>query len=239
MKTPQKVCVMLDALIDTRIGTAIKLGAKDIDWESYIDRTHSMVWDFFKVDKTVYQRAYARRDTDTLKNSIATVLTTQIEAICTPKIIAGKSNPLLESPELIINTWPFKLNRHVSASIVESVEQFFTEDTSLKVSAVHMHPRDVSPTWLKDNSCDLIVYDVIEWFSYNNIKLEECPIPEIQLIHPATLNTEDVTKYTYEEGHDPFADLAAHIAPVIKMVAVDPKLLSLDLGLLLRHDQSE
>lgn len=239
MKTPQKICVMLDALLDTRIGTAIKLGARDIDWEAYSERTNSMVWDFFKIDKEVYQRAYARRDTDTLKNSIATVLATQLEAIATNKIIAGKSNPLLEDPELLINTWPIKLNRHVVDAIVESVTSLFTEDTSLKVSAIHKHPRELSPQWLKDNCCDLIVYDLVEWFSYNNTKLEECPIPELQLIHPATLNAEDVTKYAYVEGHDPFADLAAHIAPVIKLVSVDPKLLSLDLGLLLRRDQHE
>lgn len=238
-KTPQKVVVMLDALIDTRIGTAIKLKADDIDWEGYRDRKHSYVWEFFKVSKEVFQRAYARRDTDTLKNSVATVLTMNIEANMANKIIAGKSNPLLDDPEIVINLWPFKLSRAITREITQSVRDTFTEGSSVTVSTVHMHPRELNPSWLKANNADLIVYDLVEWFNYNNTKLEECPIPELSLVFPATLNAEDVNKYSYVEGHDPFEDLAAHIAPVIKLVAVDPILMSLDLGLLLQHDRPE
>jgi len=228
------VLFQLDALLDTRIGTAYKLGATEIDWQGYFERTHSRVWEFFGLEQEVYEEAYRRRNIETLEISRATEMFKQIPYILRNKLVAAVSAPLYERPEIVINYWPYNLSPEASAAIKQAVFDSLPEDNRMRVSMVYRSIEKITAQYLKENFCDYVLYDLTEWLEYNNKGFEETPIPEVSIVYPGTLNHEDTSKFSPISDHDdPFANIRLLLSPVIELRDVAPTLLSLDPCLLL------
>lgn len=240
MKKTQRVLFQLDALLDTRVGTAYRLGATDIDWGGYIERTHSKVWEFFGLEQDVFEEAYRRRNIETLELSMATEMFKQIPYIMRNKLVAAVSTPLHDRPEIVINYWPYNLSAEAAAAIKQAVFDSLPDKGRMRVTMVYRSIEKVTVKYLKDNFCDYILYDLTEWLEYNNKGFEETPIPEVSIVYPGTLNHEDINKFTpLSEHDDPFANIRLLLSPVVELRDVAPNLLSLDPCLLLRADQAE
>lgn len=240
MKKTQRVLFQLDALLDTRVGTAYRLGATEIDWQGYLERTHSKVWEFFGLEQEVFEEAYRRRNIETLEISRATELFKQIPYVLRNKLVAAVSAPLYERPEIVINYWPYNLSPEAAAHIKQAVFDSLPDDNRMRVSMVYRSIEKITAKYLKDNFCDYVLYDLTEWLEYNNKGFEETPIPEVSIVYPSTLNHEDISKFTPLSDHDdPFANIRLLLSPVVELRDVAPNLLSLDPCLLFRDDQSE
>lgn len=240
MKKSQKVLFQLDALLDTRIGTAYKLGATEIDWEGYFNRTHSKVWEFFGLGEEEFVEAYARRNVETLEISRATEMFKHIPYIMRNKLVSAASTPLHDRPEIVINYWPYNLSPTAASMIKQAVFDSLPEENRMRVSMIYQSTDKLTARYLKDNFCDYILYDLTEWLEYNNKTFEETPIPEVSIVYPATLNFEAIDKFTpLNEHDDPFASLRMILSLVVELRDVPPTLLSLDPCLLLRRDPDE
>lgn len=239
-KKSQRVLFQLDALLDTRVGTAYRLCATEIDWKGYIERTHSKVWEFFGLDQEEYEEAYRRRNLETLEISRATEMFKQIPYIMRNKMIAADSAPLYERPEIVINYWPYNLSAEAAAHIKQAVFDSLPADNRMRVTMIYRSIEKITAKYLKENFCDYVLYDLTEWLEYNNKTFEETPIPEVSIVYPATLNHEDINKFSPMSDHDdPFANIRLLLSPVVELRDVAPNLLSLDPCLLLRDAPDE
>lgn len=233
----QRVLIQLDALLDTRVGTAYRMGAKDIDWLGYYERTHSKVWEFFGLDEEAYKDTYLKRNLETLELSMATELFKQLGYVMRNKLVLAVGSPLHERPEIVINYWPYNLSSATVELFKQAVVETLSDVSRMRVNAVYVAPERLTPKYLKENYTDLILYDLTEWLELAGQHFAECPIPEISVCYPATLNVEDVTKYSPQtEDDDPFANMALLTSMVIKLEAISPRLLSVDPALLWRDD---
>lgn len=240
MKKTQRVLFQLDALLDTRVGTAYRLGATEIDWQGYLERTHSKVWEFFGLEQEAFEEAYRRRNIETLEISRATEMFKQIPYIMRNKLVAAVSAPLYDRPEIVVNYWPYNLSAEAAAAIKQVVFESLPADNRMRVSMVYRSIEKVTAKYLKDNFCDYVLYDLTEWLEYNNKGFEETPIPEVSIVYPGTLNHEDINKFTPLSDHDdPFANIRLLLSPVVELRDVAPNLLSLDPCLLFQDDQPE
>lgn len=240
MKTAQRILIQLDALLDTRVGTAYRLGSTELDWKGYFERTHSKVWEFFGLPKEEFEEAYLRRNLETLEFSRATELFKQLPFVLRNKFVAAASAPLFDRPELVINYWPYNLSPIASAHIQRAIFDVFPENFRVRVSMVYKSTELLTARYLKDNYTDYILYDLTEWLEYNNRTFDDVLIPEVTITYPGTLNHEDITKFAPMGEHDdPFTNIQMLLSPVVGLNAISPNLLSLDSCLLLRDDPDE
>ena len=236
----QRVLIQLDALLDTRVGTAYRMGAKDIDWLSYFERTHSKVWEFFGLEEEAFKDMYLRRNLETLELSMGTELYRQLAFVMRNKLVLAAGSPLHERPEIVINYWPYNLSSATVEIFKQAVADTLTDISRMRVSAVYLAPERITPKYLKEGYTDMIVYDLSEWLELAGQHFEECPIPEITVCYPATLNTEDISKYAPQSADDdPFAHIALLTSLVINLEAINPRLLSVDPALLWRDDPQQ
>ena len=238
---PQVVLIDLDVLLDTRLAVAEQLGATDIDWDGYLTRTHSKVWEFFGIPEKDYLKAYANRNTSTLDycSNKATIMCKQLEYIFRNKFLLASSSPMHERPMLCINVWPYQLKEAECAEIANSVLEFFSEKRNIAVTTIYTPKANLKPKDIKGVYCDYILYDLTEWLTHASHDFAETPIPDITIVHPATLNTEDISKYKPSSSSDnPFNSMRMMTKLVVDLVAVEPSLYSVDPSLLWPHDQS-
>lgn len=233
----QRVLIQLDALLDTRVGTAYRMGAKDIDWVSYFDRTHSKVWEFFGLEEEAFKQTYLKRNLETLELSMATELYRQLSYVMRNKLVLATGSPLHERPEIVINYWPYNLSSATVELFKQAVVETLSDIARMRVNAVYVAPERLTPKYLKDNYTDYVLYDLSEWLELAGPHFADCPIPDVAVCYPATLNVEDVTKYAPQTpDDDPFANIALMTSLVIKLEAISPRLLSVDPALLWRDD---
>lgn len=231
----QRVLIQIDALLDTRVGTAYRMGAKNIDWVGYFERTHSKVWEFFGLEEEAYKDTYLKRNLETLELSMATELYRQLSYVMRNKLVLAAGSPLHERPEIIINYWPYNLASNTVELFKQMVVETLSDLAKMRVNAVYMAPERLTPKYLKDNYTDLVLYDLAEWMELAGQHFADCPIPDVSVCYPATLNVEDISKYAPQTpDDDPFAHMALLASLVVKLEAVSPRLLSVDPALLWR-----
>lgn len=231
----QRVLIQLDALLDTRVGTAYRMGATDIDWLGYFDRTHSKVWEFFGLEEEAFKDTYLKRNLETLELSMATELYRQLSFVMRNKLVLAAGSPLHERPEIVINYWPYNLPSATVELFKQMVVETLSDVAKMRVNAVYMAPERITPKFLKEGFSDMILYDLSEWLELAGQHFAECPIPDIAVCYPATLNVEDVSKYAPQSSDDdPFANIALMTSLVVNLEAINPRLLSVDPALLWR-----
>ena len=233
--TPQAVLIDLDVLLDTRLAVAEQLGAEEIDWDGYFARTHSKVWEFFGLAEDDFTKAYAARDINTLDfcENKATIMCRQLEYILRNKLLLAASSPLHDSPILCINVWPYQLNTEQCNAIAGTVREFFNPAINVTVTTVYSPKSSLRPKDLKGSYTEYILYDLAEWLAEAGMGLSETPIPDITIVYPATLNTEDISKYKADsKGTTPFDSIRMMTKLAVDLIAVEPSLYSVDPSLL-------
>lgn len=240
MVNQQLVMVMLDALLDTRVAIAIQAGAEEINWEGYYSRIHSKVWEYFGMKESDFKRAYAARNADTLDYARATNLAFNLNYILGNKAVAAMGNPLLSNPEVLINTFPYRLSDAACKNIADALDALRDPELQYTIKCVYNPVRKLTPAYLKQHSMDLILYDLTEWFEYHNSGFNDVKMPDITIAYPATLNHEDISKFHMDEaGEDPFQTIRTMLSPVVNLRGVNPDLLSLNPALLSQSDPHE
>lgn len=161
MNKPARILVELDCLLDTRAGTLAKINP-ELAIEALDKGYFTREWDDFPgFNKEEFDDAYHGRDLDTLENSILTgmyyFLAARFSDIRKQLIDSREYDGI----ELIVNTYPYKLDQDDMDAIGIAMATHFRMIESVKV--VNMTYEEISPTYCADQLVALVLYDWDIW----------------------------------------------------------------------------
>lgn len=184
------IIVPIDALLDTRLGTAAKLDIKSVGVlgnSKYLERTDNNLWELCdNFTEEEYRKAWEGRDKETLKFSILSNFKTILV-----DMIATRTKGIIEDGgqgriKVKINTWPYIFE----GSEIEGLKDIITTliSDAVIVDVCHLSTKRLSPKYLKTNNIDAFVcMDFIEWLEAHSEHLDRCPLPAIECITPQAM----------------------------------------------------
>lgn len=165
----EEIYVPLDALLDTVLGTLVKIApdyAAEVRTNGYMTRRENR---FEGVDDAVFKAAYKNRDIETLQNSVLTSvvpfirdmlfeLRTQIE-------FGTAADPSTTSIDLIVNTHPYQLTTEEQNDLVDALDHWFGDLATVVVSRIPLEL--LTPNYCKQYSA-MFMYDYGEWLAMHD-----------------------------------------------------------------------
>lgn len=177
--------ITMDALMDTRIGTCVRLDERVsrtlLKSKDYATRKS----DYFALEPR-YQKLWKRRDILTLCNSTGTRIFELLNYLL--KNEEGEHGTGAGDFELriFLNTYPYTLSDaevDLYKSVIMAHIPQLGSDAQLRV--VHVSDTELSPNWLVVNGIDsLVMYQWQDWLEYHQDSLLELPQPLLHLIGP-------------------------------------------------------
>lgn len=164
--------LMLDTLMDTRIGTLMRINPeyaiKATGSKEYHDRTSDDFTDIIGGDynQEDYRKVYYDRDKHTLFFSRATRMVDYIRGVITDQAIRKiAGDPRVGGLEVVINTYPIVLDRLDQAYLAK----ILSVALSVPLNSVKFDFRsyaEMSLSWIKTiNAAVMVIYDFNEWSS--------------------------------------------------------------------------
>jgi len=187
-----RVLVSLDVLLDTRMGTLVKMDAQKAKEILLSGKYHDRRSDFFPgVDKTAFDAAYASRDIETLKLSLPTNAIYMLRDLAAKLGEQAISNPTTAGIEININEYPYTLDAETRDALIESVASWIGYPVPIYV--VRMSDAQVTPQWLKGQFEEYYRYDYGDWLEMHavNGNFARHRIPDVKLYVPGIIFTTD------------------------------------------------
>jgi hypothetical protein len=178
----QGIFIELDALLDTRLATLFLMNPaniKDVLSNGYTERLSET---FFGVNSKDFKLAYSKRNKRTLANAgVTKVIRFVIEAI------RAMNKQAIETPEhigprLIVNTYPYQLDESEANSLVYGIAR--ATNLTSDIDVVYMEPKEVTPSWCKENISLMFIYDYTPWIELHAEAFNKTRIPDVTVIVP-------------------------------------------------------
>lgn len=184
-----KVMLMLDAVIDTRLGTLNLIDPEAVvgmNPPDYLLRTRDE-FQFMGIDNELFDVAYRNRDEFTLRSSIVTnILPIVQNAIHQYKTMI---NPSRNGPiELDLNIYPYNLDKEVARVMADLVE--FKLGGIVKVTPVRVPYENMTLSYLASNYHTVVIYDWVDWACANERSFRSEAAPGVTMIAPDILRGE-------------------------------------------------
>lgn len=229
----KRLYVELDGLLDTRLGTLIRLDEPQAQVAlagGYFTR-ESDDWSKLglSVDQAAYDDLYRHRDETTLKMSRCSDLVPMVHRMTHELESMGAKTPFVSEITLDVNFWPYQLSDEIRQEILSAVRIMVSP--SVKVESVWFAPAQLNPE-LIDRSWDgVLMYDFNTWLTEHQERLKDKQIPRIPFIVPALywngIPTPEETEIEDVGQIDPFAALEMLLAEYVMLHMVEPKFFSL------------
>lgn len=186
---PNKIMVLLDALVDTRLGTLNILdptAVREMDPVRYLMRTRD---DFthMGIDDELFNIAYKNRDVLTLRNSIVTNILPiiknaihQYATILSP--LQGGAH------ELDLNVYPYNLSAEEGRVIADLVE--FKLGGVVRVNVVRVPYSTMTLAMLARTYHTVVMYDWVDWACAIEHSFRTEAAPAVTMIVPDLLRGE-------------------------------------------------
>lgn len=223
MKVPEsKIMVMMDALLDTRMGTLLSLGEQYMTAAIADNVYYAREEDKFPgIDINTFKTAYSKRDIDTLKNSGVTQVIALLEEYTSRIHNQNLVTPFHFIPSVILNTYPYKLSNAEIETFKKLLVRYTNEKA--KVDVVYMSYEDLTPTYVKQNLTIMIMYDYYQWLEIHaeNKNFETTICPEVTLLGPriyfnGRMKLPDVMALQ-KENLTPFQGIEAIANPLVSL----------------------
>lgn len=175
----------MDALMDTRIGTCVRLDERVsralLKSKDYATRKS----DYF-AEEPRYQKLWQRRDMLTLCNSTGT----RIFELLNHLLKNEESEPSAGAGDfelrIFLNTYPYTLSEaeiDIYKSVIMVHIPQLGSDANIRV--MHVSDTDLTPNWLAVHAIDsLVMYQWQDWLEMHQDALLEVPQPLLHLIGP-------------------------------------------------------
>lgn len=216
------VYVELDALLDTRLGTLHGINpqyAIDVFRNpGYYTRVSDDFSAFCGVTKSEYDTAYAKRDVQTLKDSILTGACLLLNEICAKLEQQRLETPFVESVTVEVNLWPYQLDDESRFWIENAVASHLSVD--VRVRSTFLAPHEVTLAHVKSVYTGMLQYNFGEWLALHCREFERVRIPGVTVIAPK-LHKEGHVAFTSKdlgeglEHLDPYEAIELLHAPLI------------------------
>lgn len=221
----EKILVDLDCLLDTRLGTLACLGS-DYAVNALLNNYKTREIDSFPgVSRQEFKDAYAKRDVETLKASLATnvflILQACIKGSFENLAQGGQNNSI----EFIVNYFPYKLTEDEVSYIREMI--LYRTGEAAEVTMIDISNEAMTPKHCKENYALMIRYDYVEWYEMHLDAIQETPIPGVTLIAPALYHNEipsdEVMRDLKKDNIHPFraVEFASAVVIGLKLLNVD------------------
>lgn len=224
----QCILVDLDCLLDTRLGTLIKLDeelATTVIKSDYhlreSDRWGELV--DCEVDQDGYDYLYRSRDLSTLKVSKITTMLPMLSKMIADISESALSDIESEFVQVRINHHPYKL----SDNDIEALKQalMYHIGVPIDLTFVSIPMVGLMPSYIKDTYDGVIMYDVNGWLAKHQNALIESAMPDVTFIGPAIyFNEKPTAEQIHEEVGDeytPFQAIELVMAEYIALRLID------------------
>ena len=208
------ICIPLDVLLDTRIGTIARLGGADLVLQVLQGNYHQRHDDkFLNVDQEAYQHLYANRDEQTLSVSFSTNIEVYLRKLVHTLVQQALVRPFHQGVRVVVNTYPYQLSDEITSQIVVALGDKLIGDLGIKIPlqivADHLPDQALTPEYCKQHFAAMFMYDYTPWLEVQKHALIKRPMPEVSLFAPAiyfvqTPTEEDLALSQTEFGMNPF-----------------------------------
>jgi len=221
------IYIDLDSLLDTRMGTLSKFGigaAEAAVAGGYYDRLYD---EFEGTDTEAFKKAYAERDALVLANSMITTTAELIDQFVKKTLIALVNTPFRYQPKVYLNTYPYQLSEDVLNDLVIGLKAITKNNADIEVG--YMTPEEVSPSYVKANFIQMIMYSYWEWLEIHaaNGNFEKTQCPQITLFGPAIVQSKQAAKLL--TGQNVFSAIETYSGLFIKLELIPVKMYCVDL----------
>ena len=217
------ICVDLDTMLDTRLGTLLTLGEekfnKNFDPKKYFNRT---IDEFPDYDFKEFRKLYSNRDKRTLLKSISSYIPKLVMDYARSAWGSMYTTPWSYVPRVVLNTYPYKLTDNELNIIKLGIVQSNYEN--IDILDIHKSPEELTPEYLLNTKIDMIVmYDFYMWLDIHtrNKNLEKTPIPTIEVVTPKLTYLNGENSYEYQQavskGFNPFDALIEIFSPLVRL----------------------
>lgn len=227
--TIQRTMVMIDALLDTRLGTVLKtqpdVATALFTNPAYYARAND---DLNQIDSRIitecYQKAYKERNSETLVESVMTPMVYMLSELAFQFEDQRVNTPYVDEVIVQVNMYPYVIDEEVSEAIAAAIYMYLPLDT--KIEIVRIPITELTPSLLKKDYSCLLLYDLAEWFQIHNTALDQTIIPTVTVIAPKLhANGQPAFgKEVFGEGYehiDPYVAIQRFASPVIGLEFVD------------------
>lgn len=234
----QRIYVELDAILDTRLSTLSSIDpslySKLIKNEDYHHRRSDIWKDIgLDIDQEEYDKRYANRGGDILKDSVITNMILMLKDIAINLIEHVTLDPHLDAIDLTLNTYPYEMSEDVTKSILGTLAE--TLGREINYSAVHYSPLQVLPQYI-DTKFDLVImYHFKEWVDLHYKGLIDNKLVTIQFYAPSLYKEsvdedemrEIIKESLGDENISSFGVLEMELAPLLMLKCLPVKLFTI------------
>lgn len=179
------IYIDLDALLDTRLGTILKIfpaQATKVMASGYFSRTLEDFGEF--IDMSVFREAYSKRDRETLRHSPISAIYKLVKYYVNKTLIARVSSPMVAKPVIVLNLFPYVLDTEEVDVIIQGLATVL--DGNADISVINTDISEVPLEQIKANYTAMIMY---EYWSFLEDKakkkeFEKTQCPELYLYGP-------------------------------------------------------
>lgn len=227
----QRLMVMLDSLVDTRLGLVKQHysdNITDAKLELYHNRDHVRVWDIFGIPEDDYKAKYAKRDLDTLRCSFGTLMSEMLRSLISQGLLKSELNANINPVEVSINVWPYETDDDFNEVLVEAIRErviYSDKDVANKVK-FKVASLDIGTMSAKDIRADyetLIIYDLADWLSTSNELTANAPAPTLVVYYAALLteDSDEMRELASKDTNNPFKLTRQALAPFFLAEGLD------------------
>lgn len=221
------IYVDLDALFDTRLATLFQIRpelAESVLASNYFHRVHD---EFEGVESTVFQEAYQKRDTATLKQAILTPVSRLINTFIRDTLLALMNSPYRRQPKVVVNLYPYQLSPESEAVLIEGLISMTGKMADIELIRV---PYDeISPQYVKANYVQMVMYNYWDWLESQAVNKNwvDHQCPEVALFGPQLVKSKEAAKTL--EGQPVFSSFEAGVGLFVKLVLLPVQMFCADL----------
>ena len=224
----KKVLVSIDAVLDTRYGTLLKLDKQKAlevaKTGKYTTRTSDTWCELgVDIDQDRYNDLYLNRDIETLKLSRPSNLVYLLLQLYKESYSSLDPTDTNKGIEFHLNFYPYKLSSELRSEMAIALQALL--ELPDPIVPTYLSPIKLSPSFIKDSYEALIVYSFDDWLKENRDRLIDTPIPRNTIlactIYPNITPTEK--ELMSENIKSPFTALE-----LIMTEYIDVKFLTID-----------
>jgi len=179
-----RIMVMLDCILDTRLGTLAKIdpvrAAKVLESGKY----HTRNCDIFEgYTKEEFDKAYASRDEETLALSTVTEGISGLAEIVKQLRRQAIDRPYHDKVDLEINIYPYQLDEETQNQICLAIGNWIQFADSIRLVNIPME--QLTPDFCVENYIGLFMYDYDNWWNHHVEAFKKRLMPSVYLWAPA------------------------------------------------------
>lgn len=174
---------------------------------------------FGTLDKDLAKQLLAKFPTEILQHSLRTKILPFVHDLCVEYVKQSIVTPFFEHTELVINTYPVYLADVEADALIRGLITYL--GTAVSISVAYLTPKQITPSFLKEEYLAVIMYDYVDWFNMHTDELKKTNLRNIGFYVPrlwfGNSPTDDAIAEAKKNKTEPFELMSRIMAPFVVM----------------------